>query len=109
MNTKPKILISSPLEDEHVARIRAAGGDRVTVVHEADLLPKTRYVADHKGVARTITPELRSRWNALLAEADILFDFDLLDPANLPRNAPKVRWLQATSSGHRRVSQIDRT
>jgi len=99
MNTKPKILISSPLEDEHVARIRAAGGDQVTVVHEADLLPKTRYVADHKGVARTITPELRSRWNALLAEADILFDFDLLDPANLPRNAPKVRWLQATSSG----------
>lgn len=96
---KPVILISSPLEDEHVARIRREGGDRVSVVHESDLLPTPRYIADHKGAARTVTPEMRTRWNGLLAEADILFDFDLLDPANLPRNAPRVRWVQATSSG----------
>lgn len=99
MTAKPIILVSSPLEDEHVARIRREGGARVEVVHEPDLLPKPRYVADHKGQARTITPELRERWGALLAKADILFDFDLLDPANLPRNAPKLRWVQATSSG----------
>ncbi len=99
MTTKPIILISSPLEDEHVARIRREGGGRVEVVHEADLLPKPRYVADHKGAARTITPEMRERWGTLLANADILFDFDLLDPANMPRNAPKLRWVQATSSG----------
>lgn len=97
--TKPIILISSPLEEEHVARIRKEGGDRVQVVFEPDLLPKTRYVADHHGAPRTVTPEMRARWSALLANADILFDFDLLDPANLPRNAPKVRWVQATSSG----------
>ncbi len=99
MNTKPIILIASPLEEEHVARIRQAGGERVQVVFEPDLLPKPRYVADHHGAPRAVTPELRARWAALLARADILFDFDLLDPANLPRNAPKVRWVQATSSG----------
>lgn len=95
----PKILISSPLEDEHVARIRREGGARVEVVHEADLLPTPRYVADHKGAPRTVTPAMQSRWAALLAEAEIMFDFDLLDPANMPRNAPKLRWVQATSSG----------
>jgi glyoxylate/hydroxypyruvate reductase A len=98
-NSKPIILIASPLEDEHVARIRAAGGDRVEVVHEAALLPTPRYIADHKGAARTVTPEVRSRWLELLATADILFDFDLLDPANMPTNAPNLRWVQATSSG----------
>lgn len=99
MTHKPTILIASPLEDEHVARIRSAGGARVQVVHEPDLLPKPRYVADHKGAPRTVTPEMLKRWSALLAAADILFDFDLIDPANMPRNAPKLRWVQATSSG----------
>jgi phosphoglycerate dehydrogenase-like enzyme len=97
--TKPIILISSPLEDEHVARIRAAGGDRVEVIHEADLLPTPRYVADHGGAKRTMTEEQLARWSALLARADILFDFDLVDPANMPRNAPNLRWVQATSAG----------
>jgi lactate dehydrogenase-like 2-hydroxyacid dehydrogenase len=99
MTEKPMILISSPLEDEHVARIRSAAGNRVQVVHEPDLLPTPRYVADHKGAPRTVTPEMLARWSALLAKADILFDFDLIDPANMPRNAPKLRWVQATSSG----------
>ena len=96
---KPIILISSPLEEEHVARIRQAGGSRVEVVFEPSLLPTPRYVADHHGAPRTITQEMKRRWSELLVKADILFDFDLLDPANLPRNAPKVRWVQATSSG----------
>ena len=96
---KPIVLVASPLEEEHVARIRAAAGNRVEVVHEPDLLPKPRYIADHRGASRTVTPEIRERWSALLAKADILFDFDLLDPANMPRNAPRLRWVQATSSG----------
>ncbi len=96
---KPTVLISSPLEEEHVARIRATAGDRIDLIFEPALLSTPRYIADHKGAARTVTPEMRSRWAALLAKADILFDFDLLDPANLPKNAPLVRWVQATSSG----------
>ncbi|MDB5542019.1 MAG: D-3-phosphoglycerate dehydrogenase [Devosia sp.] len=96
---KPVIVIASPLEEEHVARLRAVGGDRVEVRHEQDLLPKPRYVADHTGPKRTMSAEELARWSALLAEADILFDFDLVDAANLPRNAPKLKWVQATSSG----------
>ncbi len=95
----PTILISSPLETEYVERIRAAGGNRVEVIHEPDLLPKPRYAGDHQGAPRDITPEIQTRWSSLLAKADILFDFDLLDPTNLPTNAPNVRWVQATSSG----------
>lgn len=41
------ILITSPLEDEQVARIRAAVPPHVEVVHDADLLPRPRFIADH--------------------------------------------------------------
>lgn len=95
------ILITSPLEDEQVARIRAAVPPHVEVVHDADLLPRPRFVADHKGpddFART--PEEEARWRAHLARATILWDF----PAGAPdvaglALAPNVRWVQTTSSG----------
>jgi glyoxylate/hydroxypyruvate reductase A len=96
---KPVILIASPLEDEHVARIRQAGGNRVEVVHEAELLAKPRYVADHTGAPFARTPEQLARWAGLLRRADILFDFDPVDPAGMPRNAPNLKWVQATSAG----------
>src|ERR1700712_76020 len=96
---KTTIVIASPLEDELVARIRAFDPSRFDVVHEADLLATPRYVADHNGAPRTLTPEQATRWAALLGRAEILFDFDRLDPVNMPVNAPKLRWVQATSSG----------
>jgi glyoxylate/hydroxypyruvate reductase A len=40
-----------------------------------------------------------ARWRAHLAQADVMFDFDWMDPAAIPANAPRVRWIQATSSG----------
>ena len=43
-------MIASPLEDEHVARIAAAGGDRVQVLFHPELLPVPRYDGDHHGV-----------------------------------------------------------
>jgi glyoxylate/hydroxypyruvate reductase A len=93
------IVIASPLEDEHVARIRAFDRDRFDVVHEPEFLAKPRYVADHNGIPPNLTPEQKDRWAAILRRADILFDFDRLDAENLPRNAPKLRWVQATSAG----------
>ena len=89
------IMIASPLEAEHVARIRAV--DPTLTVHYApDLLPRTRYVADHKGHPLTRTPEQQARWNALMAEADILWD--LPSPEDLP-NLGRLRWIQTTSTG----------
>lgn len=96
---KLTIVIASPLEDEHVARIRAFDPTRFEVIHEPKLLAKPRYVADHNGIPRDLSPEQRSRWSAILQRADILFDFVKPEPENLPRVAPKVRWVQATSAG----------
>jgi hypothetical protein len=77
---RTRIVIASPLEQEHVARIAAAAGDRTEVVHALDLLPPARYIADHDGpedFARA--PAHQQRWLDLLASADVLF--------GLPREA----------------------
>jgi len=97
--SKLKILIASPLEDEHVERIRAFDPERYEVIHEKELMAKPRYVADHNGAPRTLTEGQKARWAECLTQADILFDFDRLDAANMPVNAPNLRWVQATSSG----------
>ena len=93
------ILISSPLEEEHIERIRRHAPERFTVIHEPGLLGTPRYVADHVGRPRVLTPEQEARWLSLLAKADILFDFERKGAADLPRSAPRLRWVQATSSG----------
>jgi phosphoglycerate dehydrogenase-like enzyme len=88
------VMIASPLEAEHVARIRAVPG--IAVLYEPDLLPKTRYTADHKGHPLTRTLEQTARWQAMLRQADILWD--LPSPADLPY-LEKLRWIQTTSTG----------
>lgn len=96
------IFISTPLEIEQVARIRAAAGARVEVIHEPDLHPPLRYVADHNGVdgfARTAEQE--ARWRRHLARATILWDFPpkSADGTGGFALAPNVRWVQTTSAG----------
>jgi phosphoglycerate dehydrogenase-like enzyme len=94
---KLQVLIASPLEPENVERIRAIAPDRVEVVFQPDLLPPTRYIADHHGAPFTRTPDQAARWHAALAAADILWD--------LPRHADEValarnlKWIQTTSTG----------
>jgi phosphoglycerate dehydrogenase-like enzyme len=96
------IFITSPLEAEHVGRIRKTAGPQAEVIYDADLMPPTRYVADHKGVPDFRRDEqCEARWRAHLARATILFDF----PAGRPDQggglalAPHVTWVQTTSSG----------
>ncbi len=97
-----RLFIATPLEAEHVERIRAVAPGRVQVVYEPDLLPPTRYPADHKGVADfTRAPADERRWREHFADADILFDIpprhaDGSHPVDL---AQRVRWIQTTSSG----------
>lgn len=100
--TGETLFVASPLEAEHVARISAAAGDRIRIVYEPDLLPPTRYTADHGGVPGfRRTGEQMARWDANLAEATILFDF----PGGLPVGThllsatPRLKWVQTTSSG----------
>ena len=92
------IVITSWLEEEHVARIRTAAS-WAEVVHEPELLRPPRYASDHTGHAVERDPEAEARWRAHLARATILYDFDPSHREDLPELAHKVRWVQATSAG----------
>lgn len=91
------MLIASWLEAEHVARIAAEPG--VEVLSAPELLPQPGYTSDHHGEPRTLTAAEDARWQDLLARAEVSFDFDWQDAESLPRRAPKLRWIQATSAG----------
>ncbi|MGI8880758.1 MAG: D-2-hydroxyacid dehydrogenase [Jatrophihabitans sp.] len=91
------ILIATYLEDEHVATIREAWPGEVLAA--PDLVPAPRYPADHTGTRRSLDAAQLARWHDLLHRAEIAFDFDWSAPADLPRTAPKLRWVQATSAG----------
>ena len=90
------IFITTPLEEEHVSRIRSQLPEGVVIAFEPDLLPPTRYVADHKGVDTfSRSAEQEARWREHLKRATILWDF----PSNGLADAPAVKWIQTTSSG----------
>jgi phosphoglycerate dehydrogenase-like enzyme len=96
MSARQTIVIASPLEAVHAEALRALAPDRLEVLHEPALLPPPRYVADHKGAPFTRTAAQEQAWRALLARADILWDFP---PAELLDAMPRLRWIQATSTG----------
>lgn len=100
--SRPVFFVTSPLERKHIDRIRDAAGDRIEVRYEPDLLPPTRYVADHNGVDGFVrTPEQHQRYMANLSDAHILWDFpDIPDrETRLLDAAPNLQWVQTTSSG----------
>ncbi|XVU27763.1 D-2-hydroxyacid dehydrogenase [Actinoplanes sp. CA-054009] len=92
------VTIASYLEPDLVARI-ADADPGLTVLYEPELLPVPRYRCDHGGRRPELTAEQSERWAAMLARADIAFDFDWERPAELALRAPKLRWVQATSAG----------
>src|SRR5690554_7957233 len=97
-----RIFIASPLEAEYVDRIAAVAPDKVEVLYRPDLLPPTRYVADHNGIdGFTLDDAGMQEWSRLLAQADALWDFPLFIPEgmSITEAAPNVRWIQTTSSG----------
>lgn len=100
-------MIASPLEAEHIERMRSEAPKGVEIVYEPDLLPPTRYVGDHGGIAGfQLTPEQGERWSSLLASADALFDFPWNERRRHPREyAPTVRWIQTSSAGVGRAAQ----
>jgi phosphoglycerate dehydrogenase-like enzyme len=92
------VLVASPLEEEQVARIAAFDPRRVRVIHEPALLADPEYEGQHMGVPALDSAQ-RARWDELVAQAEVMFDFDAFDPATLATRAPRLRWLQGTSSG----------
>lgn len=99
---KLRLVISTPLEVQHVERIRAVARGRIDVVHPVDLLPPARFTADHSGPPDfRRSPEDERRWGDLIASADILWDIPRKRPdgSNPISKARKLRWVQTTSSG----------
>jgi glyoxylate/hydroxypyruvate reductase A len=93
------VLIATWLERHHAERIAAAEPDRIELIYEPELLPETRFEADHHGPPRPLSDEQRRRWREQLRRAEISFEFDWERPEELLKHAPGLRWVQATSSG----------
>ena len=93
----PKVLIASYLEPEHIERIRAEA-PAVDIIYRPDLIGAPRFHADHTSIP-TRSSQQEAEWRALLAQAEILFDFDLTHREDLPALAPQLKWIQATSAG----------
>ena len=92
------VLVASPLEAEHVARIEAADS-RLRLLYEPGLLPVSRYPCDHSGLPRDLTAAQLDRWATLRAQADVSFDFDWQSPAEMAKLCPSLGWVQGTSAG----------
>ncbi len=92
-----KVLIASYLEPEHIERIRAEA-PAVDIIYRPDLIGAPRFHADHTSpISRS--PAQEAEWRSLLAQADILFDFDHTHREDLPALALQLKWIQATSAG----------
>lgn len=92
------VLIGSYLEPHLVERVRAVDA-RLDVRYHPELLPKPRYAADHIGQPLERSSAEQERWKALLAAAEVMFDFDHTGLAEMPERARRLRWIQATSAG----------
>jgi phosphoglycerate dehydrogenase-like enzyme len=96
---KTVVMIASPLEAEHAARIASAFPDRVEPLYRPDLMPTTRYVGDHGDPDFRRTPDQEREWHAMLARTEVLWDFPQHEQRPLLALAPRLRWVQTTSAG----------
>src|SRR5436190_6209115 len=91
------VLLASPLEPrlvERVARLDA----RLNVISRPELLGQPRYPGDHFPPIRR-TPEQAEEWSRLLGQAEVMLDVDQPSAAEIVKLAPRLRWIQSSSSG----------
>ena len=92
-----RLVVTTPLQPDLVEQIRGVD-ERVDVAYPDDLLTSARYPSDHP-FASLDTPGARPRWETLLDEAEILFDFGPLELAPTLASRKQLRWIQGTSAG----------
>ncbi len=93
------VMITSPLEPEHVARIAGAFPGEIELIYREDLTPAPRYQGDHGHYDRGLTGEVQQVWHDLLRRADVLFDFPEYEALSFGELCPRVRWVQTSSAG----------
>lgn len=92
-----RVVITSPISDDHVAAI-AAADPRLDVVYERDLVPAPPYPSAHP-LPEIADEATERRWVELLESAEVLFDFGPPALAGRLPTWPRLRWIQATSAG----------
>jgi phosphoglycerate dehydrogenase-like enzyme len=93
------VTIPSHLEEEHVERVREVD-ERLRVLYREDLVPPPRWPGDHVGPPGwRRTPEGEEEFLAMLAQAEVLYDFPRGHVEDLVRVAPELRWVQASMAG----------
>jgi phosphoglycerate dehydrogenase-like enzyme len=99
------VVIGSYFEEEHVRRIREVDR-RLRVLYREDLVPPPRWPGDHAGPEGwRRPPEDEQEFLAMLAEAEVLYDFPRGHVRDLTEVAPNLRWLQASMAGAGEVAK----
>jgi len=91
------VLIAGPLEPEFANQIQGVD-PRIRLLYAPELLGTPRYATDHNPPVQR-TAEQEARWRELLAQADVLFGFDYTHLNDLLDVAPRLKWVQGTSTG----------
>jgi phosphoglycerate dehydrogenase-like enzyme len=103
--TLTTVVITSYFEEEHVRRISEVDG-RLRVLYREDLVPPPRWAGDHAGPEGwRRSPEEDEEFLAMLAEAEVLYDFPRGHVRDLKQVAPNLRWLQASMAGAGEVAR----
>ena len=93
------VVVTSYFEEEHVRRIREVDG-RLRVLYKEDLVPPPRWPGDHVGPEDwSRTREQDEDFLAMLAEAEVIYDFPRGHVRDLTDVAPKLRWVQGSMAG----------
>ncbi len=99
------VVVTSYFEEEHVRRIREVDG-RLRVLYREDLVPPPRWPGDHSGPEGwRRPPEGEEEFLAMLAEAEVLYDFPRGHVGNLTEVAPNLRWVQGSMAGAGEVAK----
>jgi phosphoglycerate dehydrogenase-like enzyme len=99
------VVIGSYFEEEHVRRIREVD-ERLRVLYREDLVPPPRWPGDHVGPEEwRRSPENEEEFLAMLAEAEVLYDFPRGHVRDLMEVAPNLRWVQGSMAGAGEVAK----
>ena len=99
------VVVTSYFEEEHLRRIREVDG-RLQVLYREDVVPPPRWPGDHAGPeCWRRSPEEDEEFLAMLAEAEVLYDFPRGHTRDLAQVAPKLRWVQASIAGAGEVAK----